>query len=115
MTAEAGTPSDIEDIIEDAADEFDRRLRKDKTQMLQVPQETIEAFINLLFNLGYNLADIPFKDGLEASREWEHDWHHRQGRLQRDPGIKGAPSSAQQASTHAPWLCTLLQGIPSTP
>jgi len=77
IETEAGSPKELEDLIGDAAFDFSKDLERANIALLQVPQDTLEAFSNLFMNSGYGAEDIPFEedypflDGVEALQDYE--------------------------------------------
>lgn len=60
----------IEDYIEDLAENW---VRKEKfAELLGIPQEVIEATMNIFFNPDYNLSDLGFEDGDNQLAVWKN-------------------------------------------
>lgn len=68
---EAKSAGEIEDIIDDAAFKYCKDMKRLKSAAMSAPKETLEAFVNILFNQDYDLNDAPFQQGIEGSREWQ--------------------------------------------
>jgi hypothetical protein len=68
IDAQPKTSGDLEDMIDDAASEVSIEMRATGLEILRVPQESLEAFVNILFNQDYQLADVPFQYGIQRLR-----------------------------------------------
>jgi hypothetical protein len=75
INAEVEAQGDLEDAIGDSAFDFIRKSRKSDTGSLQLPQETLEAFMNVLLNGDYNLEDVPFEEGVQGFQNWRQEFH----------------------------------------
>ncbi len=67
----------IEDLIDDAAFEFTRVIKRDNMEPFDVPQDTLAAFMNTLLNANYDFQDQPFQDGVDALRGWEQGFQEK--------------------------------------
>lgn len=61
LEAEASTPGNLEDTIDDAIFSYCARINKGESEFLQVPKESIEAILNVVFNCEYDVTVINFK------------------------------------------------------
>ena len=75
IKTEGSTVGEIEDFLDDAAYDFTESLSSADTEILQLPQRCLEAFLNIFFNYGYDLNDAPFQMGIESLKEWRHQIH----------------------------------------
>ena len=76
---EARASGEIEDLIEEAAYQNVEEMRRAGAEALLMPQHTLEAFLNVFFNQGYDLADGAFELGAEELREYERAMRERCG------------------------------------
>lgn len=79
IQSEARLAGSIEDIIDDAAFKYCKDMKRLKSDAMEAPKETVEAFINILFNQDYDLNDAPFQQGIEGSLEWQRRFQSRTG------------------------------------
>jgi len=68
---EARASGEIEDLVGDAAYHNVEEMRRKGAEALLMPQDSLEAFLNLFFNQGYNLTDGAFELGAEELKEYE--------------------------------------------
>jgi len=65
------TSGEIEDIIGDEAYNIIQKMERVKVEALQLPQEAIEACVNIFFNEGYDLSDATFQHAVEEQHAWD--------------------------------------------
>ena len=111
IESEAGTSGEIEDIIGDAAYEITQMMKRIKAEMLQLPQETLEAGVNIFFNEGYDLTDAPFQDAVEELREWNQTIQQMRAAARGGEGTgdddaipSQQPDSLETIFVHAPFF-----------
>jgi len=73
IEGEVNSSGELEDMIGDAAYEYAKKVAREGVKLLEMPQDSIEAFLNVFFNPAYNLSDAPFEDAVEALREHERE------------------------------------------
>ncbi len=88
VKAEAGSSGELEDAIGDAAYDYVKKIGHTGAQMLQIPQDSIEALINVFFNREYDLSDAPFEDGAKALQEHGCKIREKQSVLLAAKGIE---------------------------
>jgi hypothetical protein len=71
VEAEAGSSGELEDLIGDAAYSHVKEFESAKVEVFQVPQDSLEAFLNVILNQGYDLTDAAFEFGVDALKEYE--------------------------------------------
>ena len=77
VTFEIDGRNAIEDYIDDAAYEFSQGMKRANWNVLDMPQETLAAILNILLNSAYNMEDQPFEDGVDALGEWERNFQQK--------------------------------------
>lgn len=77
IKAEITSSGELEDVIGDTAYQGIKEMGRAGARLFQVPQEVMEAFLNLIFNEDYDLSDAPFEDGVAKLEEFERDTHDR--------------------------------------
>jgi hypothetical protein len=68
---------EIEDLIEEAAYQNVEEMKRVRAAALLMPQHTLEAFLNVFFNQGYDLTDGAFELGVEELKEYESAMQQR--------------------------------------
>lgn len=109
MEAEAGSSGELEDIIGDAAYSHAKEFESARVEVLQIPQDSLEAFLNVLLNQGYNLSDAAFEFGVEALQEYENATRQRHAAALAADGADDAYLSRQDDGVmsffaHAPFI-----------
>lgn len=95
---EARATGEIEDLIEEAAYQNVEEMRRAGAKALLIPQHSLEAFLNVFFNQGYDLTDGAFELGAEELKEYENAMRQRCTDT-RDAESVGSTSLARQASS----------------
>jgi hypothetical protein len=105
---EIASSGEMEDLIDDIAYDLAQKWGRVGMELFQIPQETTEAFINVLFNEDYDLSDAPFKEGVMALQEYERRMQDQQAAafaargIQTDVPQRG--SSLGDFFKHAPLI-----------
>lgn len=105
IEAEVESSGELEDLIGDVAYNITSKMRRTGADVMQVPQETYEAIVNVLFNEGYDLADAPFEAAVEALETWNEDV--RREKIDRVTGESIAPQKtdgAENMLAYAPFI-----------
>ncbi len=74
VTCEVNDTTSVEDYIDDVAYEFSQGMVRANWGVLDMPQETLAAILNILLNSAYDMKDQPFEDGSEFLRDWERNF-----------------------------------------
>jgi hypothetical protein len=61
----------VEDYIDDVTYEFSEGVKRANWNVLDMPQETLAAVLNILLNSAYDMKDQPFEDGVQSLGAWE--------------------------------------------
>ena len=75
--------SAIEDLIDQTVADISPLL-KDKIPLLDVPDETLSAVMNVLANPEYDFTDQPFEEGVSELKVWERSFAQRCQELLKD-------------------------------
>ena len=73
----------IEDVIDNAVWDISM-IMHGKFPLLDVPDDSMSAALNVLANTGYNFNDQPYDDGVTKLKEWEHSFVDRFQKLLGD-------------------------------
>jgi hypothetical protein len=85
---EIASSGEMEDLIGDTAYDLAQKWGRMGVELFQIPQESMEAFINVLFNEDYDLSDAPFEEGERALQEYERRMHDQQAAALAAKGIQ---------------------------
>jgi hypothetical protein len=95
---EARASGEIEDVIEEAAYNHVEEMRRAGAEALQMPQHSLEAFLNVFFNQGYDLTDGAFELGAEELKEYESAMQQRCAAALAAEGLSEAYLARQDSS-----------------
>jgi hypothetical protein len=74
---QARASGEIEDLIEEMASCNVEEMRRAGAEALLIPQHSLEAFLNVFVNQGYDLADGAFELGVEELKAYEDAMQQR--------------------------------------
>jgi hypothetical protein len=94
----ARASGEIEDLIEEAAYQNVEEMRRAGAEALLMPQHTLEAFLNVFFNQGYDLTDGAFELGAEELKEYESVMRQRCADALAAEGLGDADLARQDSS-----------------
>jgi hypothetical protein len=94
----ARASGEIEDLIEEAAYQNVEEMRRAGAEMLMIPQHSLEAFLNVFMNQGYDLTDGAFELGAEELKQYEDAMQRRYAAALAAEGLNDVNLSRQDNS-----------------
>jgi hypothetical protein len=95
---EARATGEIEDLIEEAAYQNVEKMRRAGAEALMMPQHSLEAFLNVFMNQGYDLTDGAFELGAEELKEYENAMRQRYAAALAVEGLSDVYLARQDSS-----------------
>src|SRR5205085_1848788 len=89
---------EIEDLIEEAAYQNVEEMRRAGAEALMIPQHSLEAFLNVFMNQGYDLTDGAFEIGSEELKDYENAMQQRCAAALAAEGLNDVNLSRQDSS-----------------
>jgi hypothetical protein len=105
----ARASGEIEDLIEEMASCNVEEMRRAGAEALLIPQHSLEAFLNVFVNQGYDLADGAFELGVEELKAYEEAMQQRCANVLAagglgDVGLARQDSSLMSFFDRAPFI-----------